>query len=886
MRRPTDVRPDLPRGRPSASRAWVGVAVAVAFFLITSGRGVARFFTDYLWFKEVGYTSVWSGVLTAKLGLSVGFTLAFFVLLLVNLLIADRLAPTFRPMGTEDEVVARYQEAIGPHAGKVRLAVAALFALIAGTGAGSEWKSWLLFRNSVPFGRDDPLFGRDISFFVFRLPFLSYLVDWLFVAFVLVLVLTAVAHYLNGGIRLQSPLQRVTPQVKAHLSVLLGLVFLAKAAGYYVQRFELSFSTNGYVDGAGYTDVNARMPALQLLMLIMIAAFGLFIVNIWRRGWALPVVALLVWAVVALLAGVISPAFIQSVRVRPNENAREREFIERNIKATRAAMGIDAVENVPFEYDSQMTASDLEANATTVRNIRLWDPNTLKNTYQRLQELRPYYQFEDVDIDRYEIDGEVRSVVLSVRGLNPAEIPGDSWVNTHLQYTHGYGAVLSSANAIDGKGRPDLLVRDIPPEGLPELALDEPRVYFSEDLPGYAVVRTKQEEIDYQTATGETKTSTYPLGAAGVELSSAARRFAFFLRFADPNILLSSQLTDESRIIFKRDIAERVRAAAPFLSFDADPYPVVSNGDILWIQDAYTTTSRYPYGQRVDTSGLAAGADLRGQRFNYVRNSVKIVTNAFTGEMRFFLWQPDTDPIVRSYAKAFPDLFEPAAAMPAELRSHLRYPEDLFRVQATMFGEYHVTNPSTFYAETDDWDIAQDPGTGRVSDQLRTDETTATTSQGAPALVFNNRSLARIEPTYLLLKLPGDDSVSFVILQPFVPQSRGDRQINLTAFLAASSDPESYGRLRTFEMPRDEQIDGPLIVNNAIQSDPDISRELSLLDGRGSKALLGQVQVIPIENSLLYVRPLYVTSEQTDLPEVKRVIVVHEGRAVMRATLR
>ncbi|MBW3651474.1 MAG: UPF0182 family protein [Actinobacteria bacterium] len=861
------------------------VAAAVLFFLLTSLRGVAGFFTDFLWFEELGLVSVWQGVLGAKIGLSLVFTAAFFLLLWLNLVIADRIAPRFRPAGPEDETVARYQEVVGPYAGKVRVGVAALFALIAGTGMAVQWRNWILFRNAVPFGRTDPLFGRDISFFVFRLPFLADAVNWLFVALVLTLVMTVVAHYLNGGIRLQAPIQRTTPQVKAHVSVLLGLLALAKAADYYLRQFELSYSRRGFVEGAGFTDVNAQLPALRLLTLIMAAAFLLFIVNIWRRGWALPVIAVLVWGVVALAAGAMYPAFVQTFRVKPAENAREREYIDRNIKATRAALNLGDVGATQFPADEQLTAADLAANAATIRNVRLWDPNTIEDTYRNLQEIRQYYQFSDVDIDRYDIDGETRQVVLSVRGLNPAEIPGNSWVNNHLQYTHGYGAVLSSANAVDAQGRPDFVVRDIPPQG--SIDITEPRVYFSEDLGGYAIARTRQPEIDYQSPEGKDETSRYE-GKGGVPLSSFLRRAAFFLRFADQNILVSSQITSESKVIFNRDIRARVRLAAPFLAYDSDPYPVILGGRILWVQDAYTVTDRYPYAQSVDTQGLRPGGDLAGANFNYVRNSVKVTIDAYSGEMRFYLFDQDSpDPLVRAYAKAFPTMFSPSSEMPEELRSHLRYPEDLFRVQANMFGRYHVTDADSFYRGNDAWDIAQDPGTGRASEQLRATTPTAPGGPGGAAVVPIGRGrLERIEPTYLLLRLPGEEELSFTILQPFVPSSQNDQQINLTAFLTARSDPGSYGKLNAFVMQRGEQVDGPLVVNNAIQSEPVIAQQLTQLDQRGSKAIYGQVQLIPIGDSILYVRPLYVTSEQTNLPEVKRVIVVFGGKAVMRPTLK
>lgn len=879
MRVPTDM--PRPQRRP-VSRVGLVVTAFVLLVIITSLRTIAVFYTDYLWFQEVGFSSVWRTTLLTKIGLSAAFTAIFFVMMFLNLAIADRLAPKFRPYGPEDEIVERYRQIIGPHAGKLRIGVALLFALIAGLGASSQYEDWILFRSSVDFGVEDPQFGRDIGFFVFRLPFLSYAAQWAFVALVIVLIVTAAAHYLNGGIRVNAPLERVTAQVKAHLSVLLGGIALVRAVGYYLQRFELNFSDRGVVAGAGYTDVNARLPATQLLIGISVFSALLFLFNIRQRGWRLPGIAIGLWALVSVVVASIYPAIIQSVRVGPNELELEREFIGRNIKATREAMNIGGVEETPFNYDEDLTAAELTANGASVRNVRLWDPNALRATYAKLQEIRQYYQFADVDIDRYTLDGEERQVVLSVRGLKPSDIPGESWTREHLQYTHGYGAVASAANAVDEDGLPRFIVRDLPPRG--DIKIDEPRVYFGEELPGYAIANSKQAEIDYQTAEGEDVTSNYASKTGGVALSSSMRRFAFFLRFNDVNLLISEQVTPKSRVIFNRDIATRVRAAAPFLKFDSDPYPVISEGRIVWIYDAYTTTSRYPYAEPANVEGLRSGSGL-DSRFNYVRNSVKVVIDAYDGTMTYYLWDED-DPIARAYDKAFPSLFTPGSQMPDELREHVRYPEDLFRVQANAYGRYHVTRPDSFYQGNDAWDVAQDPGTGRVS---RTIDTTPTTSGNTPitgsGAPKRNQSL-RIEPTYLLLRLPGAEKASFVILQPFVPTSRNDEQINLTAFLVGSSDPENYGELQSYVLPRGEQIDGPLVVNSAIQAEPEISRELSLLDNRGSQAIFGQVQVIPIENSLLYVRPLYVTAEQTQLFEMRRVIVVFGGRAVMKPTLR
>jgi len=877
MRAQTD-RPG--RRRRSTGRIGLIAVGVVAFFGLTSLRGVAGFWTTYLWFEELGLTSVWKGVLGSKILLVLVFTAIFFVLLFVNLVIADRLAPRFRAIGPEDELVQRYRQVVGPHAGKVRLGVSVLFALLAGTGVSAQWHNWLLYRNAVDWGVKDPQFGRDIGYFVFKLPFLSFLVDWAFVAVVIVAVVTVVAHYLNGGIRMQAPMQRVTPQVKAHVSVLLACLALIKAVGYYFQRFELSFSTRGVVDGATYSDVKAQLPALELLVIISIAAAGMLFYNIRRKGWALPVIGVGLWALISVVVGAIVPAFIQKFRVEPSELARERVYIDRNIKATLAAMNLDDVEEVPFSYDETLDAAGLAANADTVRNVRLWDPLYVKETFQKLQEIRSYYQFNDVDIDRYQLDGRTTQTIVSARELNSADLPSQSWVNRHLSFTHGFGALVAPANAVTSDGQPNFTLKDIPPSGTPELT--QPRIYYGENTGGYAVVKSKQREIDFQEQqNGTTSFSTYN-GTGGVPLSSFFRRAAFALRFADVNMLISSLITPESRAIFIRDIGDRVRTAAPFLRYDADPYPVVVDGKLLWVQDAYTTTSRYPYAQRGDTDRIPDGSGLR-VGFNYARNSVKVVTDAFNGTMTFYVVD-DKDPIIKAYQKAFPDLFTPGTEISAELRSHLRYPEDLFRVQTTMYGRYHITDPAEFYNAGDAWDISQDPGNG--SPAVPNAATTSTTVVGAaPGPLVSGAKGKRMDPTYLLLRLPGEEDASFLILQPFVPRSQGDRQQNLSAFMVAKSDPDEYGKLKAFVMPRGEQIDGPALVDARAAADTEISREITFLNQQGSEVKLGNVQVIPIETSLLYVRPLYVQSSRNPLPEFKRAIVVFGNKAVIGNTL-
>ncbi len=876
MRAPTD----LPkrRRRSKSGRIVIVVVAAALVLLLLSLRGIAGFYTDYLWFGELRLTSVWRSILGTKIGLAVVFTLAFFVIMWVNLKIADLIAPPFRPMGPEEQVIERYHSFIGSRAGLVRIGLSAVFALVAGPGAAGQWNSWLLFRNSVSFGTKDPQFGRDVGFFVFRLPFISFTLDWLFATILIVLLVTAVAHYLNGGIRFQTPMQKVTPQVKVHLSVLLAILALLKAAGYYFQRFELVYSERGVVQGATYTDVKAQLPAINLLLIISLFACALFLVNILRRGWVLPVIAVGLWALVSVAAGAAYPAFVQKFRVQPNESTKERPYIARNIEATRRAFNLSGTNVRDFQYNTQLSATDLANNEETVRNIRLWDPAVLIRTYKRLQEIRTFYQFNDVDVDRYQLGDRTTQVEISARELNPGGIPSPSWVNQHLVYTHGYAAVASPSNAVAADGNPDFLMKDLPPQSPPGgIEITQPAIYFGQNVGSYAIVDTKQKEIDFTEANGTNHTSTYR-GTGGVKMGSRLRRAALALRFGNVDTLISSFIGPNSKAIYVRDIDERVRKAAPFLRYDSDPYPVVFKGKIYWIYDAYTVSGRYPYSQQADTSRLRPGSGLSGN-INYVRNSVKVVIDAYNGSMVYYVVD-DNDPIAKAYAKAFPKLFTDASEMDPELRQHLRYPEDLFRVQTNMYGLYHMTDAASFYNKTDAWDIAQAPGAVGSAVSVATAQSPAVAQQ-------TQAKEPRMVPYYLLMRLPEEQQEDFLLLQPFVPFSKDDSRKDLTAFMVAKGDPDNYGQLEAFVMPRQLQIDGPALVNARINQQPEISKEITLLGspGQGSKVILGNMLLIPVEQSILYVQPLYVESDQTPLPQLKRVIAVYSDKVVMRETL-
>ena len=890
MRAPSDRPPRRPRQpgsrRIPRGRAALVIAIVAIIILLLSLRGIAGFWTDYLWFNQLGFGSVFTGILGAKIALALIFMALVFVFFLVNLIIADKIAPRLS-LGPQDEISLRYREAIGRREGLVRVVVAVLFALILGVGQSAQWSKWLLFTHSQSFHTKDPQFHRDISYYVFRLPFEQSLVSWAFGMVLVATFVTAVFHYLNGGIKLQTPgpTQRVTPQVKAHLSVLLGLLALIKGAGYYLQQYALVGSTRGFVKGALYTDVHAQLPAFRLLMVISLIAFVLLMVNIYLRGWTLPALGLGLWLLLSIAAGAIYPALVQRYSVKPQENRKEAPYIQRNINNTRAAYGLTNVVSTPFLANNALTAQDLENNATTIRNIRLWDPNgqITPATFSQLQSLRAYYQFLDTDVDRYPLSGGLTQTQLSVRELNQANLPGGkSWVNEHLQYTHGYGAVLAPANAVTTSGTPVFNISNIPMSytgGSPQIS--QPQVYFGEQTPNFSIVDSRQPELDYDTA-GNPVTSHYQ-GKGGVTLNSFLRRGAFWLRFNDFNILISGNISNSSRIMYIRDVSARVHKVAPFLRLDSDPYAAVVNGRIVWVQDAYTTSDRYPYAQDYNNPGRLPGNSGLNTSFDYVRNSVKATVDAYDGTVTLYVQDP-TDPIVNAWKSAFPKLFTAKDQIPAQLQDHLRFPEDLFRVQTDMWGRYHLSDSQSFYQAGDAWNPAQDPGVGTAA--------TTPTTQG-PVLLPNGRvgfptGIKEQDPFYLLMQPPQQPQLSFLMLQPMVALSQStSSQQNMTAFMTVKSDPQDYGQISVYTMPSGQRIPAPAQIDSLIQQDTTVSKDISLLNTNGSEVLLGNVLTVPIDQSLLYVRPLYVSSKSSGqaLPELKRVIVVYNNSVYYENTL-
>jgi len=821
---------------------------------------------------------VWSTLFAIKLGLFASFGAVFFVLLWVNLVLCDRFTASAPSLDPEDELVRRYQHAIRPYAGRVYVGVAFVLALITASGTIGQWNNWILFTHGVSFGIKDPQFHEDIGFFVFKLPFLSFLVNWSLVALVLVLITTAIFHYLNGGIRAQRGSPKVRPVVKVHLSVLLALIALVKAAGYILQRYQLDVSTNGYVEGAGYTDVHARLPALELLFFVSLFAAAILLYNIRRQGWTLPILAIGVWVFVALVIGVIYPAVLQALKVNPAQSTLEQPYIKRNIEATRAAYGLQHVQVSTFQGNTSISASSVDANLPTLENIRLWDPDPSISlpTFQKLQDVRSYYTIQSVAMDRYTVAGSLHPAIVGVRQINPTDLPSASWVNTHLQYTHGQGIVLAEANATTSNGNPVFAIQDVPPassQGLP--IVTQPDVYFGLNAPGFVIGNTRQPELDYQTSTGS-DVATHYHGSGGVQLNSFLARAAFAVRLSTFNLLISDLITPKSRIIFVRDIQTMAQKAAPFLSYGSHPYAAVINGQIDWILNGYTTTSEYPYSTNASTQQIPPGSGLPSS-YNYVRNSVKVVINAYSGKMTFYAM--DNDPILRTYEAAFPHMFTPASHMTSELKAHLRYPDNLFAIQAAVYGRYHITTPSNFYTAGDAWNLSPTTGVGSPSNALAVTYTTN------PQGVETGATLQRMSPLYQVLKEPGESRESFTISDAYVPAAQGASIQNLSAFMMGNSDPGQYGQLHVYVTKPGHSVVGPALADSYITQNSNVSKQISLLDQHGSTVILGNILMVPIDQSMLYVRPLYVQSKGNPQPQLKDVIAVYGQQVGMASTL-
>ncbi len=839
------------------------VVVGTLFVVFLSARGVAGFFTDLWWFRSLGFGGVFTQILKTKLLLGFVFTVLAALAVIINIFAADRLAPRITDLGPGEQVIVRYRELMVYRGKWIRLGFGLLFGFLAGAPVAANWREWLLFTNKTKFPTADPIFGLNAGFYVFQLPFISFLLDWMFATAVICLLVTTAVHYMNGGIRLQAVGRRVGSHVKLQLSLLLSILAVLKAVGYWFDRYRLYGSKVGVVDGPGYTDVHASLPAITLLMWISLLAAALLIVNVRQRGWRLPIIAVGLWSLVAFVAGQLYPAAVQRFQVKPAESKREQPYLKRNIDATRTAMNLDKVEVQGFKAELPTAAAKTSPNVTSAR---LLDQGSAFDAFKNLQGLVGYYRFGDgtsggMDIDRYTKDGKTQPVVVGVRELNPKGVPS-SWENVHLAYTHGSGLVVAAGNSVAPDGRPAFL--DDQTTGKSERT----SIYVGENMTGYSVVRTGRNEIDAPTAASSTPVSSRYEGDGGVALDSRTRRAAFALRFSEWNLFGSSLITDESRIIYRRDVSERVHSLAPFLQLDSDPYAAIVDGKITWILDAYTTTGAFPYGQDVPTADLPDASGLKGLGFNYIRNSVKATVDAYDGTVKMYVVDP-TDPLIQTYQKIFPTLFRSKSEVSPSLNEHFRYPQDLFSVQTQMWGRYRIDDTEKFLQRSSAWEVAQAPTTKQ---QGQTATTTVTSPSGLNPTIVSNGKERRVDPYYSLLQTPGAEKQEFVLLRTFVPYSRGtDDRRQLTAFMTASGDPSSYGRLRVFTLA-EPLPNGPFLVSN--DASQQFSSELSLLDQAGSTVLFGDLQLVPVGESLLWIRPWFLLATgSTTVPKLDSVTV-------------
>jgi uncharacterized protein len=807
----------------------IGVGLLLLFIVLSTLRSI---YVDWLWFDGVGYRSVYTKMITTQAWLFLGGALLFLVFFGINAYIAARPVLRAPAPGFEAAEAASLRRIYL----LTLIAGTLFFAVIFGTIAASNWDTVLAYIEAVPFGVDDPQFGRDIGFYVFDLPALRFFYGWLMGMAVLTVLVAAgfyLLRYLSVGAE-----PSTTRQSRMHLSLLLVAVVALFAFRYWLSIFELNFSQNGPVTGAMYTDIYARLPFIYAGIGLAALTCVALIATAFGRSILLPMGSAGAWVIIAVFVGTIYPLGVQNYSVSPNELRRETPYIQRNIEMTRMAFGLDQMEERPFPAAPTVSQQELAQNPETVNNIRLLDVEPLLVTYSQIQTIRPLYRFLGVDIDRYVIDGERRQVMIAARELSPDRLPeqAQSWVNKRLQFTHGYGVVMSPVNEVVQEGLPELFLRDIPVTG--ELQITRPEIYYGEQPDHYVIVKTQDPEFHYPIGDGAAQTVFE--GEGGASVGNIFNRLVFAWEFGDLNILISDSLTSESRILFRRNIQERVETVAPFLRLDQDPYIVVSDGQLFWIQDAYTTTNRFPYSE---PSG----------NINYIRNSVKVVISAYDGSMTFYIVD-EADPIIRTYARIFPEMFTSFDDMPANLRNHIRYPVDLFLAQVDKYRVYHLRDAGDLYNREDIWNFPRELSGGTE---------------------------VPVQPYYVIMRIPGEPAEEFALIMPLTPAQRE----NTIAWVAARSDGENYGRLLAFRFPTNTLVFGPRQIESRIDQDPLISQQLSLWERAGSSVIRGNLLMIPVGESNLFVEPIYLQAATSQLPELKRVVVVNGNRIAMEPTL-
>ena len=836
------------------------ITAAILFALGALVAYFSGFYIDWLWFKSVDFTTVWSTVLVTKIQLFLIVGLITSLVISLNIFLAYQRRPLYVPTSIEVSGLERLRAQVEPIRRWVFLGIVLALAYFGGTSGMVFWREWMLFKNSTEFGVKDPQFGLDISFFAFRLPMWQALIGWAISTLVLATLASAFIHYMYGGIRTQVQADRTTVAARVQISVLLGLIVLLKAVAYWFDRYALALKESRLITGLTYTDVNATLPAKAILSAIAVVCAILFFANIIRRSWLLPAAGTALLVVSSVLIAGIYPGAIQQFQVKPSESSKEAPYIQRNIDATRAAYDLNGVMMQDYNATLSTSAGQLAKDAATIANIRLMDPNVLSATFRQLQQIKPYYTFpESLDVDRYTVNGVSRDAVVAVRELNIDGNPSRNWINDHLVYTHGFGFVAAYGNQVDADGKPNFLVGDLPPTK--GLGAFQPRVYFGENVPDYSIIGGKKSnepvEFDYpdDTSANGQKNYTYT-GKGGVPVGSTINKLLFAIKYGEQRILLSNLINSDSKILYNRSPRERVAKVAPWLTLDGDPYPAIVDGKITWIIDGYTTSAGYPYSRSTSlatatndalTANSASITAQSNRAVNYIRNSVKATVDAYDGSVTLYQWDTK-DPVLQTWMKAFPNTVKPKSAISKGLLEHIRFPEDMFRVQRDILSSYHVKSSAAFYGGQDFWRVPRDPST------------------------FGANAGAQ-PPYYMTVQMPGAATPAFSLTTPFVP--RGGRE-NLSAFAAVNSTAgPDYGKITVLQLPRSTNIAGPSQVASNFEAKPEVANALSLLRQGGSDVVLGNLLTLPVGNGLLYVQPVYVraTGNSSAYPLLQKVLV-------------
>jgi uncharacterized membrane protein (UPF0182 family) len=867
----------------------IGIGI-VGVLLLWIGTSI---YPDWLWFENLGFSPVFWTMLMGKFGFGLMVWLLLTLIIGVNIYAANRLNP---PVGTggafkiADDYVSQF--GLSPAMLKTLVTAFILFLPIYIASKGSaQWDLLLRYLYQQPFGSTDPVFNRDIGFYLFSLPFYIFIQNGLLILFIVAVPATMAWYLKNGALKIEGDLDQVpgaqtsmpkitlAENVKKHLVFLGGIIILLLAWAYRLKMFGLLYSDQGPAFGASYTDVHIKILAYKVIVLVSIGFAIVLFINAFKLRAKLIWISAAIWIGVILGLGMGVPILVQKLIVKPNELAKEAPYIAYNIDFTRKAYNLNKIKVVNFEVKDQLSAQDLKQHDVTIQNIRIWDERPLLQTYRQIQAIRLYYDFNNVDVDRYIVDGQYRQIMLAARELVVNKLPpqANTWVNRHLTYTHGYGLAASPVNEVTSEGLPRLFIKDLPPSFEPDLEVVRPEIYYGEKTDAYVLVKTDAQEFDYPK--GDKNVYTTYQGAGGIHINSFFRRLLFAIEFLDPQILFTTYLNPESRIMFNRRIYRRTNAIAPFLDYDGDPYLVVSSGRLYWIQDAYTTSAMYPYSQR-------SYGKLNKRRLNYIRNSVKVTIDAYNGDVAFYMID-EKDPIIKTYAQIFPDLFKPFKEMPAELKAHIRYPKDLFKIQMETYTKYHMEDVQVFYNQEDLWQI--------------------------PDEVYGDRR-QEMEPYYIILKLPEEQREEFFLMAPFTPS----RKDNMIGWLAARCDLPNYGNLLVYKLPKEKLVYGPMQIEARVDQQTEISRELSLWGQRGSRVIRGNLLAIPVGETFIYVEPVYLEAIQEEsqmspdtpqpgaaakpqrasarvprpeesraasLPELKRVIVAFGNRLIMEETL-